>query len=120
MTREAGFTLMETLVAFTVFSLASVALLDIYARANESRAAAAANSVLAARAQALIAEAEMAAAFNPLSQGTDPDGTRWRVNLVPVNDRLVRLEVELAAPGGREARFRTLRTRTELGLELPR
>ena len=117
MKRESGFTLMETLVAFTVFSLASVALLDIYARANESRAMAGANAALAVRAQALIAEAELRAAFEPLTAGQDPDGTGWSVRLVPATERLVRVEVELVAPGGRRAGFQTLRTRRELGLE---
>lgn len=113
---EAGFTLMETLVAFSVFSLASVALLDVYSRASEARLRASANAALSDRAGALLAEAQLAAAFVPLTSGQDADGTRWQVRLTPVSDQLVRIEVLLTAPSGREAGFATLRTRTELGL----
>lgn len=114
---ERGFTLMETLVAFAVFSLASVALLDIYARANETRIAADANIHLARRAANLIAEAELMAAHAPLTEGEDPDGTRWRVEILPVTGTLVRLEIHLTNSNGRQATFQTLRSRSELGLE---
>lgn len=117
MRRQAGFTLMETLVAFSVFSLASVALLDLYSRTAEIRLRGQATAELAGRAAQLMAEAELAAGFQPLSDGIDADGTRWRVAYAPVSDRLVKLEVQIAGPSGREARFATLRTRRELGME---
>lgn len=115
--KQAGFTLMETLVAFSVFSMASVALLEVYARANETRIIADANSHLARRAASLLAEAELMAAHDPLSQGADADGTSWRVEMTAVSARLVELEIHLTSPSGREAVFRTLRSREELGLE---
>lgn len=117
MNREAGFTLMETLVAFSVFSLASVALLDLYSRSTEIRLRGEAAAELASRAAYLMDQAELLAGFQPLTRGTDGDGTAWRVDYVPAGERMVRIEVSLTSPAGREVRYATLRMRHELALE---
>lgn len=117
MRREAGFTLMETLVAFSVFSLASVALLELYSRTADIRSRSVAASALSLRAGELIAEAELTARAGPVLQGVDADGTRWNIRFVPAGTRFVRIEVELTAPSGRSARASTLRLAPELGVE---
>ena len=116
---ERGFTLMETLVAFAVFSLASVALLDTYAQAGRASLAADANAQLSRRAAGLLAEAEFLAGSELLREGEDPDGTVWRVTLEPAEGNLMRLSVHLRGARGREASFQTLRSRAELGLDEP-
>lgn len=114
---DRGFTLMETLVAFAVFSMASVALLDAYAQAGRARLAADANTHLARRAAGLLAEAELLAGEGRLREGSDPDGTLWQVRIDPAEGNLMRLSVHLKGRHGREAVFQTLRSRSELGLE---
>lgn len=116
---ERGFTLMETLVAFAVFSLASVALLDAYAQAGRASLAADANAHLSRRAAGLLAEAEFLAGGDMLREGEDPDGTAWRIILEPAEGNLMRLAVHVKGPRGREATFQTLRSRAELGLDDP-
>lgn len=119
MRRQRGFTLMETLVALVIFSLASMALLELYSRS--ARAKAAHDSMLerTALAETLLLEIDLERTFNPSRTGTDPDGSTWEVTMTPVSPLLVRIDISVMDRAGRAARLQTLRLPGELGMEAP-
>ena len=119
--RHNGFTLIETLVAFTILALALATLFGAFSSGllGEKRAGTVAGLTLAARS--LIAEAGRA---SPLQEGRSAGelsgGATWEMTVsqvepVPISDitRLAvaayRVEVEVASGTGTVLRFRTLR-----------
>ena len=118
--RQRGFTLMETLVALVIFSLASMALLELYSRS--ARAKAAHDSLIARthRAEGLLVELELGRSFEPARRGTDPDGTVWEITMVPAGAQLVRIDITVTDRNGRQAHLQTLRLPAELGMEARR
>jgi prepilin-type N-terminal cleavage/methylation domain-containing protein len=115
--KQRGFTLMETLVALVIFSLSCMALLDLFS--TSTRAKAAHDSLIArtSRAEALLLEVDLLRRFEPSSRGTDPDGMSWEVVMTPVSPLLVRIDIVVIDPAGREARLQTLRLPSELQME---
>lgn len=107
--RIAGFTLMETLVALVVFSLASVAILDIFSRAARSQVRAGAIAEATSVAGRLIAEVEMADFFSE-QQGITESGLAWRLVQVPIGPRLLRVTVDVEDRAGRRLRAETVRS----------
>lgn len=120
MTRQRGFTLIETLVALVIFSLASMALLELYSRS--ARAKAAHDSLLErnARAESLLLDIDLNRQFEPSRSGTDPDGASWEVTMAELSPYLVRIDIRVRDKAGREAHLQTLRLPVELGLEAAR
>lgn len=114
---QRGFTLMETLVALVIFSLASMALLDLYS--GSARAKAAHDSLIArtARGEALLMEVDLARAYEPARSGVDPDGSRWSVQMNEVAPQLVRIDIEVTDRAGRVTSIQTFRLPRELGME---
>ena len=98
--RQRGFTLMATLVALVIFSLASMALLELYSRS--ARAKAAHDSLIARthRAEGLLVELELGRSFEPARRGTDPDGTVWEITMVPAGAQLVRIDITVTVGAG--------------------
>jgi prepilin-type N-terminal cleavage/methylation domain-containing protein len=114
---QRGFTLMETLVALVIFSLACMALLELYSGSARAKAAHDALSQRTARAQALLLEIDLARSFEPSRSGTDPDGTGWAVTMAQVTPYLVRIDIQVTDRAGRLAQLQTMRLPAELGLE---
>lgn len=114
---QRGFTLMETLVALVIFSLACMALLELYS--GSARAKAAHDSMIerTARAEALLLEIDLARTFEASRSGADPDGTVWEVTMVPVAPELVRVDIKVTDRAGRLAHLQTMRLPAELNLE---
>ena len=112
-----GFTLMETLVALVVFSLSSMALLELYSQTARSRAAHESLIVRMERAKALMLEVDAVRQFEPSRSGADADGLRWQVRMEPLSPSLVRVRVEVVDRVGRIAQLATLRLPAELGME---
>jgi prepilin-type N-terminal cleavage/methylation domain-containing protein len=115
--KERGFTLMETLVALVIFSLACMALLELYS--GSARAKAAHDSMMerTARAEALLLDVDLTRSFEASRTGADPDGSVWEVTMVPVATELVRIDIKVTDRAGRLAHLQTLRLPGELGLE---
>lgn len=112
-----GFTLMETLVALVVFSLSSMALMELYSQTARSRAAHESLIVRMERAQALMLEVDAVRQFEPSRSGADADGLRWQVQMEPISPRLIRVTVDVVDRAGRIAQLETLRLPAELGME---
>ena len=110
---ERGFTLMETLVAFAIFSLSVVAILQTYSLSSRSMArsqAAAETGELLAR---LLASAEARLRGAGTVQGSEADFA-WSLTLEPAQNGLVRLTAIVTDPYGRETTATTLRWQGEL------
>lgn len=114
---QRGFTLMETLVALVIFSLASMALLELYSGSARAQAAHESLMMRTARAEALLLEIDLARSYTPSRSGTDPDGVRWAVRMAQVTPQLVRIDIEVTDRAGRLAQLQTMRLPAELGLE---
>ena len=114
---QRGFTLMETLVALVIFSLASMAMLELYARSARSKAAHDSMLEHTHRAQDLLVDLDMKRSFEPARRGSDPDGTVWEITMAQVGAQLVRIDIKVKDRAGREAHLQTLRLPAELGLE---
>lgn len=114
---QRGFTLMETLVALVIFSLACMALLELYS--GSARAKAAHDSMMerTARAEALLLDVDLTRSFEASRTGADPDGSVWEVTMMPVAAELVRIDIKVTDRAGRLAHLQTLRLPGELGLE---
>jgi general secretion pathway protein I len=114
---QRGFTLMETLVALVIFSLASMALLELFSRSARAKAAHDSLIERTHRAQSLLVDLDLAPRFEPAQRGEDPDGTTWEVTMVPVGANLVRIDVTVTDRAGRQAHLQTLRLPGELGMK---
>lgn len=114
---QRGFTLMETLVALVIFSLASMALLELYSRSARAKAAHDSLIERTHRAQSLLVDLDLAHRFEPTQRGMDADGTAWEITMVPVGAKLVRIDINVTDRAGRHAHLQTLRLPAELGME---
>lgn len=108
---QAGFTLLEVLVAFIILGLAAGAVMTAFGSGalkvaqaeNERRAALAARSVLALAGSGIPLEAGT-------QQGTMPDGTRWRMIIRPY-------EAQPAEGGGDDVPPVTVAYRVDVAVE---
>ena len=115
MKREAGFTLIEALVALAVLGVVLAAVLRAYGAGFRSAERA------ETRTQALlIAESRLAEAAASLREPGEASGAQgpyaWRIVAAPfpldgVEKPLLRLEARVVAPDGGEVRLATLRLR---------
>lgn len=114
---QRGFTMMETLVALVIFSLASMALLDLYS--GSARAKAAHDSLIArtSRGEALLMQVDLARTYEAARSGVDPDGASWLVQMNQVAPQLVRIDIEVTDRAGRVTNMQTFRLPRELGME---
>jgi prepilin-type N-terminal cleavage/methylation domain-containing protein len=118
--KEDGFSLLETLVALTIMSLAGVVLLKGFG--SQARAVVAASRVhnVVALMETLI---DTASARDESSAGTvthDAEGLAWTRTVQPIGDGLVRIEVSVGAGNGRTYHAQALRWPVETeGARLP-
>ncbi len=117
MKTDSGFTLLETLVAFAIFSLACVAILDVFSNSTRARLMAASDAALSHRASQIMAEAEAGSGYRRVAEGTDPDGLQWSLTAKAISTGLIEIELDLTSPEGRTRRFRTLRHSSEFVTE---
>ncbi len=115
---EAGFTLIEVLVALAIFSLAALALLRLQGAALGTTAQLDERTMADIVAQNIAAEVMVAAqppGFGTTAGDTDNGGRRWRwtqrVERSP-DPRLQRIEIRVAGPDGGTAATRTVVRRT--------
>lgn len=112
-----GFTLMETLVALVIFSLASMALLDLYS--GSARAKAAHDSLIARTSlgESLLLQVDLQQTFEASRSGANANGWAWNVTMVQVAPQLVRIDIKVRDRAGRLSHLQTHRLPRELGLE---
>jgi general secretion pathway protein I len=111
--REAGFTLIEALVALAILGVALAAVLRAYGAGFRSAEGAEMQTHALLLAESRLAEAA-ATLTEPGEIRGEADGYAWRVAAAPfpiggVEKPLLRIEVRVAAPNGAEARLVTLR-----------
>lgn len=113
MRRDAGFTLIEALVALAILGVALAAVLRAYGAGFR-----AAERAEAQTQALLIAESKLAEAAATVREAGELRGTEgayaWRVTAAPheaegADKPLLRLEVRVAGPDGGEVRLATLR-----------
>lgn len=114
---QRGFTLVETLVALVIFSLASMSLLELFSRSARAKAAHDSLIERTNRAQELLVDIDFDRTYEPSRRGSDPDGTVWEVTMAPVGEQLVRIDVKVTDRAGREAHLQTLRLPAELKMD---
>lgn len=118
--KDGGFSLLETLVALTIMSLAGVVLLK--GLGSQARAVVAANRVhnVVALMETLI---DTASAQDESSAGTvtnDAEGLVWTRTVQPIGDGLVRIEISVGAGNARRYHAEALRWSVETeGARLP-
>ena len=110
---EAGFTLIEALVALAILGVALAAVLRAYGAGFSSAERAAMQTHALLLAESRLAEA-MATMSEPGESRGDAGGYSWRLtasafSLEGVAKPLLRLEIRVAAPNGAEARLVSLR-----------
>ena len=110
---EAGFTLIEALVALAILGVALAAVLRAYGAGFRSAERAEMQTHALLLAESRLAEAATTLREPGERRGSD-GGYAWRVSAAPfpidgVAKPLLRLEVRVSAPNGSEARLTTLR-----------
>ena len=118
--REAGFTLVEVIVALAILSAGLGLLLGMISNSLRQTASAQRMAVAGSLAQSLMAEAGTDLAIRAeMRDGQYPDGYRWRLNMQPndsagENDErpigLYRVSAEVEWQEGAEARVYTLQS----------
>ena len=111
--REAGFTLIEALVALAILGVALAAVLRAYGAGFRSAERAEVQTHALLLAESRLAEAA-ATLTEPGENRGQAEGDAWRVAatsfpLEGVEKPLLRIEVRVAGPNGGEARLVTLR-----------
>jgi|GEM_PF-1455896 prepilin-type N-terminal cleavage/methylation domain-containing protein len=118
--KDGGFSLLETLVALTIMSLAGVMLLKGFASQARSVVAASRVHHVVALIETLI---DTAGARDENLAGTvtnDAEVLAWTRSVHPVEHGLVRIEISVNAGNGRSYRAEALRWPVELqGAQLP-
>jgi len=116
---DSGFSLVETLVAFAIFSLSTVAILQSHsasARTN-MRASSISEATLLAREVLLLTET--GALTSGERTGTTSSGATWRVEARELNERLTRLTATVQTPGAPEVQIDTVRWHDEIAAVAP-
>lgn len=99
---EAGFTLLDSLVALTILSLAMVMVIRAYGTSARSSARAADAAEAAVLLQELHAAAELSGSEQP------------RIEIVPLTDRLVEIVATVETDSGQRFSSRTVHWRWEV------
>ena len=82
--RDAGFTLIEVLIAFVILSVSLTVLLGTYGMAMKRTALSEARMIAASHARSLLAEAGVTSPIVAgVTSGTFEDGFGWRVEVAP-------------------------------------
>lgn len=110
---EAGFTLMETLVAFAIFSLAIVAILQSFSTSTRAQVRAGASIESGELLSRLLASVE-ARLDGPGEVTGQQDGLNWHLEIVPAGADLLAITAEVSDEFGRTQTASTLRWRGEL------
>lgn len=104
---------METLVAFAIFSLSVVAILQTYSLSSKMQARAAIATETSELLYRLLASAE-ARLDGPGSLEGSENGYAWRLQVEPAGNGLVAVTAEVTDPLGRQETAMTLRWQGEL------
>ncbi|WP_300392652.1 type II secretion system protein [Henriciella sp.] len=111
---EQGFTLMETLVAFAVFSLSMVALMQSYASSSRSQARSEASLESAGLLSDLLATVEVRLDAPGVTSGETREGFEWTLSIEPAGSGLLKIRAVVRDPYGRVTEAQTLRWHDEL------
>jgi general secretion pathway protein I len=112
---EAGFTLIEALVALAIVAIALASIGGIVATVSRGTRSASQRVALAAAAESLLTELPARNLLVPGHQSGQKDGNRWNVDITAVavgaTSRWAPLQValELRAPTGMTMKFTTVR-----------
>lgn len=104
---------METLVAFAIFSLSVVAILQTYSLSSKMQARAQIATQTSELLYRLLASPE-ARLDGPGSIEGNEDGYAWRLRVEPANNGLVTVTADVTDPLGRQETAMTLRWQGEL------
>jgi len=111
---DSGFSLVETLVAFTIFSLSAVALLQSHSGSVRANMRAQSTATATVLARDVLLRAETGALDSSDWSGTVGDNISWRVEAVELNERLTRLTATVQVPGIPDVRIATVRWHDEI------
>lgn len=111
---EAGFTLMETLVAFAIFSLSVVAILQSYSLSARSQARAQASQETAEFLGQLMSTVEARLDAPGEVVGATPEGYEWRLRVEEPENGLCRITGIVTDTFGRQQMATTLRWKVEI------
>lgn len=112
--KDGGFSLLETLVALTIMSLAGVILLKGFG--SQARAVVAASRVhnVVALMETLIDTASVRGESSAGTVSNDAEVLAWTRSVQPAGHGLVRIEVNVSVGNGQRYRAETLRWPVEL------
>ncbi len=110
---EAGFTLMETLVAFAIFSLAIVAILQSFSASSRAQVRAQASIESGELLARVMASAE-ARLDGPGEVQGEEGGLRWHLSIAPAGNDLLAITAQVEDGFGRNQSASTIRWRGEL------
>ena len=110
---ESGFTLMEVLVAFAIFSLSIIAVLQSYASSSRSKARSHA-SMDAGRLLSRLVSSVEARLDGPGSVSGVEGGLQWTLEVSPLSDNLLEIEAVVTDAFGRRQSAETMRWRAEI------
>ncbi|MGB3625650.1 MAG: type II secretion system protein [Henriciella sp.] len=111
---DAGFTLMETLVAFAIFSLSVVAILQSYSLSSRSQVRAQASQQTAEFLGQLMSTVEARLDAPGETSGTTPDGYEWSLRVEEPEDGLCQITGVVTDTFGRRQTATTLRWKVEI------
>ncbi|MEQ9316815.1 MAG: type II secretion system protein [Henriciella sp.] len=111
---EAGFTLMETLVAFAIFSLSVVAILQSYSLSTKSQVRAQASQDTAEFLGQLMSTVEARLDAPGETMGRTPEGYEWTLKVEEPEDGLCRITAVVTDMFGRQQTATTLRWKIEI------
>jgi general secretion pathway protein I len=112
---EAGFTLIEALVALAIVAIALASMGGIIATVAKGSRSASQRIALAATADSLLTELPARNALVPGHQSGQKDGNHWSVDIAPVASRAVgrwaplQVVLDVRAPTGLAMKFTTIR-----------
>lgn len=113
--REAGFMLIEALVALAIVAVALASIGGLVAIVSKGTRSVSQRAALAATAESLLTELPARNALAPGRQSGEKDGNRWSVDITPIVNKPsgqwtpLQVVLDLRAPTGLTLRFTTVR-----------